>query len=194
MRVGASSTPGLYLVPPLIGRFHKGSPRVELQYIVENSLKIERRIIRNDLDLGFVGAALDHEALRMEPLLEDEIVCFAGSGHPLARRTRTIASLEGETWVVREKGSATRRLFEDWLAARGVRLRRMIELECREAIRALVRRGLGLSFVSKYGLRGEKGLKKLDIRHLHLCDRSTWCGTPRSTRRVRVCSGGPSPR
>jgi len=168
LRLGASSTPGLYLLPPLLGEFHKDRPGVELQYVVENSLRIERRIIRNELDLGFVGAPLDHEALRMRPLIEDEIVCFASSRRRASRRARTIASLEDETWIVREKGSATRRLFEEWLARKGVRLRRTIELECPEAIRSLVRQGIGLSFVSRHGLRGEKGLKEVPIRDLHL--------------------------
>jgi DNA-binding transcriptional LysR family regulator len=88
LRVGASTTPGFYLLPGLFGRFHARYPRVDLHYAVENSLRIEQMIVRNELDLGFVGAHLAHDDLDLERLVDDEIVCFAGSSHPLAGRRR----------------------------------------------------------------------------------------------------------
>ncbi|MHC4729076.1 MAG: LysR family transcriptional regulator, partial [Planctomycetota bacterium] len=63
LRVGASTTPGFYLLPGLLGRFHARYPRVDLRYAVENSLRIEQMIVRNELDLGFVGAHLAHDDL-----------------------------------------------------------------------------------------------------------------------------------
>ena len=53
LRIGASTTPGFYLIPPLLGRFHSKHPRVELSYTIQNSLRIEEKILRNELDLGF---------------------------------------------------------------------------------------------------------------------------------------------
>lgn len=172
LRVGASTTPGYYLLPPLLGRFHTRFPKVELFYFVENSLHIEQMIFRNEIDLGFVGDHLSSDELQAEPVVEDEIVCFASAARPLARRQRiNIRSLEEETWVIREKGSATRRLFESWLGKSGGKMGRAIELHCPEAVKALVMAGVGFSFISAHGIAEEirqKQLKKLPVSGLKL--------------------------
>jgi DNA-binding transcriptional LysR family regulator len=154
LRIGASSTPGFYLLPRVVGRFHRRFPGVELGYSVENSLRIEERILRNEIDLGFVGAHLAHEDLRLEPVVEDEVVCFTHPSHALAARARVEAKdLRGQLWVVREEGSGTRRLVEGWLAKRRVRIERTIELGCPEAVKSLVAAGVGVSAISVHGLK-----------------------------------------
>lgn len=162
LRIGASTTPGFYLLPDLLGRFHRRFPKVALHYTVENSLKIEQKIVRNELDWGFVGAHLSNEDLELRPFVEDEIVCFTNPSHRLAK-ARHIApsSLEEEMWVIREKGSATRRIFEDWLASRKGVIRKTIELGCPETCKALVRAGIGISFMSIHGLQSEIRAKRL---------------------------------
>jgi DNA-binding transcriptional LysR family regulator len=162
VRIGASTTPGFYLLPDLLGRFHRRYPKVVLHYTVENSLRIEQKIVRNELDLGFVGAHLSSGELELKPLVEDEIVCFASPSHHLAKARRIDpSSLVEEMWVIREKGSATRRLFEDWLSSRRGAIRKTIELGCPEACKALVRAGIGLSFMSIHGLRSEFRARRL---------------------------------
>jgi DNA-binding transcriptional LysR family regulator len=162
LRVGASTTPGLYLLPKVLGRFCRKYPEVEMHYTIENSLQIEQMIVRNELDLGFVGAHLASEELQLEPVLDDEIVCFASATHPLAKRRRIEArALEAETWVTREAGSGTRRLFETWLGSVGVKMRRTIELRGPEEVKVLVRAGVGISFMSLHGLTREKGRQRL---------------------------------
>jgi len=156
LRIGASTTPGFYLLPTLLGRFHREYGKVALHYTVQNSLRIEQMIVRNELDLGFVGAHLSNEDLRLEAIVEDEIVCFTGPSHPLTKRRRvTATTLQGETWVIRERGSATRRLFENWFATQGGSIGPAIELGSPEAAKALVGAGVGLSFMSAHGLRAE---------------------------------------
>ncbi len=172
LRVGASTTPGLYLLPSVLGRFHATYPDVELHYVIENSLCIEQKILRNELDFGFLGAHPSHNELVEEKLLDDEIVCFSNATHSLAKRRRIdVASLARETWIIREKGSATRQLFESWLAKTGTTLGSTIELHGPEAVKALVAAGVGISFMSIHGLKQEirnRQFKKLPVTGLRL--------------------------
>jgi DNA-binding transcriptional LysR family regulator len=162
IRIGASTTPGFYLLPDLLGQFHRRFPKVALHYTVENSLRIEQMLVRNELDLGFVGANLSSRELELKPLVEDEIVCFTSPSHRLAKVRRIApSSLEEEMWIIREKGSATRLLFEDWLLSRKGAIRKSIELTCPETCKALVRAGIGISFMSVHGLRAEIRAKYL---------------------------------
>jgi DNA-binding transcriptional LysR family regulator len=177
LRIGASSTPGLYLLPRALRAFQERFPEVEIRYEVENSLQIEEKIVRNDLDMGFVGAHLSHAALRLKPVVEDEVVWYASDRHPLAAKPPSSPrDLAGATWFVREAGSATRRLVDAWLRRSRTRPRRTVLISCPEAAKVLVRSGVGISYMSRYGLEGDggAGLKRLALpgprvtRSIHL--------------------------
>lgn len=153
LSLGASSTPGLYLLPDFVGRFRRAFPSVELHYAVENSQRIERRILHNDVDLGFVGAPPASPAIKAEKWIADRIVFFAASDYPLpARKSIDPRELAEHTWVLREHGAATRTLAERWLARRKVKPRHTIEMSCPEGVKALVAAGVGVSYMSIHGL------------------------------------------
>jgi DNA-binding transcriptional LysR family regulator len=155
------------MLPAILGRFHRRYPRVELSYCVDNSLVIERRIIQNEIDIGIVGGHLSDESLTVERLVDDEIVFFCGPSHPLAGKRRITAdALSSEAWVVREKGSATRQVFERWATSSDLKISRVIELNSPEAIKALVRAGIGISFMSLAGLCDE--MRRGTLRRLRV--------------------------
>lgn len=170
LRLGASTTPGLYLLPPSLGRFLRARPQVELTLRVENTLAIEEALLRNELDVGFVGGHLAHAELSGEPLVTDEVLVYAARTHPLARARRVRPEqLAAETVIMREAGSATRRAFEGWLAAHGLAPARVIELRCPEAIKRLVAAGVGVSMTSCQGLPARGGgFKLLDVPGLDI--------------------------
>lgn len=156
LRVGASTTPGFHVLPPVIGRFHTEYPDVELHYEVTNTQRIERALLNNDLDLGFVGRQPANADLVSELWIEDEIVAFSSVNHPLAK-LESIEPIElaRHLAVTREHGSATRELFECELSERGIELTRRLEVQCPELIRTLVASGLGYSYFSRRGLERE---------------------------------------
>jgi DNA-binding transcriptional LysR family regulator len=167
LRVGASTTPGLYLLPSVLKAFQEKFPDVEVRYSVENSLHIEEKIVRNDLDMGFVGAHLTHAALRLKPLVEDEVVWYSARSHPLATRETPPSprDLASATCFVREAGSATRRLIDTWLRRSRARLGKTILIGCPEAAKVLVRSEVGVSYMSAFGLAGDggAGLARLNV-------------------------------
>jgi DNA-binding transcriptional LysR family regulator len=171
LRLGASTTPGLYLLPPLVLRYQQQHPSVDVRLSVENSLHIEQKLLVNDLDLGFVGAHLSHAAMRLQPAFQDEIVVYAAATHPLARHASVSArDLAQVTCIAREPGSATRKLVDRWLARRRVTLHKVLEIGCPEAAKPLVRAGLGFSYLSSRGLEGHggAGLVRLKVAGLSL--------------------------
>lgn len=162
LRVGASTTPGLYVIPPVLGPFLRARPQVELTYRLANTLAIEEALLKNELDVGFVGGHLARAELAVEPLVGDEVLVYAARSHPLARlRTVRPERLVEETFIMREAGSATRRELETWLQRRGLELGRVIELSCPEAIKRLVAAGVGVAISSCQGLPKGGGPFKL---------------------------------
>ena len=155
--IGASTTPGIYVMPGVIATFRQRYPGVELRLRIANSQVIEDRVKERELDLGVVGGhAIGPGEECLAAGLLDELVVIVPPGHAWAKR-RDIrpAELAGQPLLVREEGSATRRVTERALQQAGVRYRVAMELDHTEAIKQAVLAGLGVAFVSTYAVRGE---------------------------------------
>src|SRR5439155_371607 len=55
LTIGASTTPGIYVLPRLLGAFRQRHPGIQLTLQLGNSEGIERRVRASELDLGLVG-------------------------------------------------------------------------------------------------------------------------------------------
>jgi DNA-binding transcriptional LysR family regulator len=58
LRIGASTTPGMYLVPQTIAHFKQRYPKIKIRLAVKDTRQIEEGVIRNAFDFGFVGGHL----------------------------------------------------------------------------------------------------------------------------------------
>jgi DNA-binding transcriptional LysR family regulator len=177
--VGASTTPGIYLLPTVVAAFEREHPAVSVHLRIANSRVIEEQIRANELDLGVVGGhglSPGEECLTAGVL--DDLVLIAPAGHPWTRvRRLDPARLGQERFLTREEGSATRAVTEQALQHARVKIGRTMELGHTEAIKQGVMAGLGVAFVSVYTVRGELEtgrlrrvrLNGLDIkRHFHV--------------------------
>ncbi len=155
--IGASTTPGVYVLPRVIAAYRERYPRIELSLRIANSRVIKERIRANELDLGVVGG---YEARPGEECpvagLQDELVLVVSPTHRWARRREIRPDeLSAASLLTREEGSATRQVTERALQQAGVRFRASMELGHTEAIKQAVMAGLGVAFVSVHAVRGE---------------------------------------
>jgi DNA-binding transcriptional LysR family regulator len=150
LTVGASSTIGEYVLPPLLGRFKALHAGVAIAVRVANTERILAEVQRRQIDLGFVGGPPTSDELAAIAFDEDEIVPLAAPDHPLASRaTIDLEALAAAGLVAREAGSATRATAEARLRASGVELRTVMELGSNEAVKGAVRAGLGIGLLSR---------------------------------------------
>jgi DNA-binding transcriptional LysR family regulator len=156
LRIGASSTPGLYLLPERLARFRREHPGVETQWVISNSADIAGRVAGGELDLGYVGALSAVRGLQARPFAEDEVVLIAPPRHPIARRTTdaamVLAALARETWIMREPGSGTRDVVLAGLSAWEISPARTMELAGCEAVKRAVAAGLGVGYASTHAI------------------------------------------
>src|SRR5215831_5389848 len=115
IRLGATPTPGLYLLPPLLARYHSEHESYDLRFEIAPIHDIAERVARNDLDMAVVAGPLASGELQTRSLSSDELVIVAPTSSPLVR-TRSLkpAQLGAETWIVREEHSDTRRQVNTW--------------------------------------------------------------------------------
>ena len=161
LRVGASTTPGIYLLPGLLGRLRARFPRVALELRLSNSRQVEALTLANAVDLGVCGFRPVHEELFEIELGEDSIVAVAAPA--LAGRRRRVAPGELARWpcVAREPGSATRAAVDAALARVGLRAAPALELPSPEALVRAVEAGLGYGFASELAVRDALRARRL---------------------------------
>jgi DNA-binding transcriptional LysR family regulator len=164
--IGASTTPGLYVLPRMVAAFRTKYPGVDVKLQIANSQTIEGRVRERELDLGIVGGhALRPGQECLAAGMLDELVLIVSPTHAWAkRRDVTPESLADEPLLVREEGSATRSVTER--ALQRVKFRVAMELDHTEAIKQGVMAGLGVAFVSLYAVQGEIAAGQLRVLQL----------------------------
>lgn len=172
LRIGASMTPGMYLVPRIITGFKRQHPRIAIRLGIKNTRQIEESIMGNEFDLGFVGGHLISNEIEMIPWRTDELVLTVLPGHHLARRKQIKPNdLANETFINRESGSATRAVIEKQLHLLNTPLESSLEMGNPETVKQAVKDGLGIAFISTFAIEMElktRSLIALNVRGLHI--------------------------
>ncbi len=166
VRIGASTTPGNYLLPERLAEFERRHPRARVLLSIGNSSKVLDLLSVNEVDLGVVGIEPDPAEFVSRPFARDEIVVFASARHPLAKKKRVpMADLARERFLLRELESATRQIFEGWRSSHRVAPEIMV-LGCPETVKRATAAGLGVGVLSRHSIGWEvrEGmLRELDV-------------------------------
>jgi DNA-binding transcriptional LysR family regulator len=162
--IGASTIPGVYLLPGLMSEFRKKFPSISFQILISDSKGIIENISRHELLLGIVGAKLGNEHIKYMPFIEDELIVVSSS-HLSKNRMMTLQELLKFPMVLREEGSGTRKETEKFLANKGISLENVHisgVFGSTDAIKQAVKAGLGVSILSKFSVADELKYKILE--------------------------------
>lgn len=170
LRIAASTVPAEWLLPELLAEFRTRWPEVWESLTVSDSSIATAAVESGEADVGFVGELPRSSKLEATAVAQDALTLVVASGHPLAgKATTTLTRLRREALIVREPGSGTRRCVERALEERGLspaELTIAMEVNSNDAIRAAVKRGIGVAFVSERASRHATGLVPVKVRGL----------------------------
>jgi DNA-binding transcriptional LysR family regulator len=170
LRIGASTTPGMYLVPQVVARFKRSHPKIDIHLRIKDTREVEDGVLNNEFDFGFVGGHLAAAEVSAHAWLTDELLLVVSPDHRLTnKKTVRKQDLEGESFIVRESGSATRATIVTQLQQANFELETVIEMENPESIKKAVQSGLGIAFISKFAIATElkaKTLTAIRVRNL----------------------------
>jgi DNA-binding transcriptional LysR family regulator len=145
LTLAASQTVANYWLPPRIQGFQRIHPGIDLQVTIANTEQVAQAVHLGDADLGFVEGDVDDPVLSARKIDGDQLIVVVGMSHPWVSQSRIAPkSLPTTGWVLREKGSGTRAMFEAAIRKFGVKpsdLKVALELPSNEAIRAAVEAG-----------------------------------------------------
>ncbi len=152
VRIGASSLPGAYILPRLIGSFCRQHLEVKPVVQISGSRVIAAKIMEGEVDLGLVGAIWNERGLEWTVLFADTLVLAVPPDHPLAARASVaLGELGNHPCILREQSSGTRKILARMLERQGLRegdLREAAVLGSNEAVREAVKAGVGMAVLS----------------------------------------------
>jgi DNA-binding transcriptional LysR family regulator len=148
LRIGAVTTAGEHIAPQLMQAFAARHPDVTLNVDVGNRERVFERLRTHRSDIAIGGRPPD-DGIVGERFLDNPIVVITAPDDPLAKARRVrVEQLGSRPWLLREEGSGTRSMTEEFLA--GHDLRPPIRtLGSNGAIKQAARAGLGVSLQAR---------------------------------------------
>jgi DNA-binding transcriptional LysR family regulator len=157
--VGGSTIPGEYVLPALVGQFKAKYPDISISLLIGSTRQVSDWREEGRVEVGVVGARPAARTLAARELMADELVVVVAATHPWARRgTITLADLQAEPMVVRERGSGSRDAVEHALHEAGIApatLRVVGEMGSTQAVKQAVRAGVGIALISRRAVEDE---------------------------------------
>ena len=153
LRIGSSLTLGKTILPSFLTRIKEKLPQLEPTFIIDKTAVIEAKLECGELDFGIVEGDIHSEHLKKLPLGEDRLIAVCSPDYSAPSKI-----LLGEAirypFLLRERGSASRDLFDGILAEKHFSVRPFVESVSNEALIAFAAAGHGIAVLPE-GIVGE---------------------------------------
>ncbi|MBU4344916.1 MAG: LysR family transcriptional regulator [Proteobacteria bacterium] len=176
VHIGASTIPGEYILPKSIGLFNEKYPSISVVLAIADTDEIKRRILHGDFDLGVVGSKSANRELIFKELWNDELVLAVPRNHRWSKKGEIdIKELSNEPFILREVGSGTLRIIEEYLGPSASKIIDSLHVVARlgssTAVKEGIKAGLGVSILSSRAIETELetgSLKTLQLKGISM--------------------------
>lgn len=158
LRVGASTTACQHILPTVLREFRQSYPKCVIR-VEPGDHGLQLDLLRGghvDLALVLEPPVPGPSEFTFVPIFQDELHFVVAPQHPWAREGRAPREqIEAETLVLYNKTSQTFRLVSDYFREERITLSNFIELGSMEAIKELVKIGIGAGVLAAWIARSE---------------------------------------
>lgn len=156
IRVGATATVGHYIIAPVIEQLKREMPGIQCEVTVASTGVIEDRLLKSELDIGFVEGDITEQTLVVKPVIEDELAVICSNRHRFyGQKSIQLQELSGEAFILREAGSGTRAKVESILRENHISYQPQWHCYSFEAIKEAILHNLGITIMSPRVVRRE---------------------------------------
>jgi len=156
VRLGVGPTTLAYQLPHVLRDYKRRFPDIDLIVLAGTTEFLLDALRSQHLDLAVVMRTGPQPGLTMKPLGREELVIVLNREHPLARqKSLTPADLASLRFILYEKNTAMQNLIDRFFESLGIAPRIDMEVENNEAIKSLVRVGLGASILPRCAVSNE---------------------------------------
>jgi DNA-binding transcriptional LysR family regulator len=152
-RFGISELGALTWLPRLVATIREAHPQLRLQPHVDLGRRLERQVVRGELDFAIVPGPPDHPDMAFHPVEQVAFAWFAAPARMPADAVLDAGALADHPVITMTEGSGVTRAFEHWCAEQGLRAHRTVASNSLMAIVGLVMADVGISFLPRAFLR-----------------------------------------
>jgi DNA-binding transcriptional LysR family regulator len=150
LKIGTTESYSKCLMPKLLSGFQTSHPSIKITLEVGNSEEIEKGLLDYKNDIGLIGLAKASSKFESVPFLKEELVLIVSPDHPLGKRKAvSLKEIEGYPFIIRAKGSTTRRILFHAYEEFKIHPSLLIEAGSSEFIKQWVSEGKGVSVIVK---------------------------------------------
>jgi DNA-binding transcriptional LysR family regulator len=162
LSLGTTKAYARYFMPLMLSTFHEKFPKIKIQLNEGSSLEMTYSLLDFKIEVAVVAKAGELPEVDFFPFSKEEMAVIVAPGHPFTKK-RSIAfkDLANEPFIMKEKGSGTRKLVEELFLNTDCTPDILMETSNTEFIKQLVQRGEGISFLVKEAVAAEIKEKKL---------------------------------
>lgn len=163
LKLGASATLGVYLVPEMIANFNVDHPQVAIDLNVTNTEGVEAGLRQQLFTLGFIEGPYDDTVLHARLIGSDEIAAVASPRHPRAGQKLSPQDLAAHVVILREPGSGTRAVVEEAYGRNGLQIKPLMSISDTEAIKRMLLAQHTIAYVSVLSVKDELSRGELTV-------------------------------
>jgi len=168
--VGSSRVPSATLVPLAVARFKEQYPDTEMTIKTGRSHEVERWVLENEVDLGAIEGDPTSPLIVKEPWYVDDLVLvLSPRSHLLRRRKLSLKEILEEPYLLQTPGIRPT-FVERILATKGITIAKPVTIGSREAVKAAIAAGYGVSIIPNSLIETERRAGTLKARRIHDLD------------------------
>lgn len=162
LRIGTTKAYARYFMPLMLSTFHDKYPDIGIELNEGSSLEMTLSLLDFKNEVAIIAKAGDVSGIRFIPFSREEMIVFVAPDHHLTRRDAIFFSeLADEPFIMKDKGSGTRKLVDLLFAQSNCTPNILMEVSNAEFIKELVQRGDGVSFLVREAVAAELSDGKL---------------------------------
>jgi len=162
LRIGASTTACQYILPAVLRELKESFPQGLISVEPGDTPEAIALLRENRIDLALALEPKNEEKIEFVPLFADELGFLMCPTHPWAVAGQvTRDEIPRQNYVLYNKNSYTFRMVEEYFRAEDMVLNTIIEFGSMEAIKELVKLGLGVSILAPWIAQKELQEKSL---------------------------------
>ncbi|MGF6728953.1 DNA-binding transcriptional LysR family regulator [Paraburkholderia youngii] len=168
LKIAASATLGVYLVPQMIAEFTTLYPKVGIELTVTNTQEVISGLGNGEFTLGFIEGPYDEARLHAQYIGSDEIVLAAAPAYRQGNGPLLARNVAAQTVILREPGSGTRAVVECAYQRAGLEMIPSMSVSDTEAIKRMLVAQQTMAYVSSLSIREE--IARGELRTLEVAD------------------------
>jgi len=123
LKLGASTTVALYIIPPILSGFHQKHQSVSISLLNRNSETVLQALLDHEIDLGIIEGRNKLPRVKSQHFLTDEVIAVCSPKNPLSKKQMlTLKEVTKQPIALREHGSGTLAALKHALAAHRIKL------------------------------------------------------------------------